>query len=144
MMKAIVEIFLLGMMTLGLHAETAAWLTHFGDAKKKAKAEDKRLLMLFTGSDWCPYCIKWEKEVFSKPEFLEFAKANAVLLLVDFPEKRPLAKAQQRANDALSEKFNIEMYPTVVALDSSGKKIGAFTYAEGGVPAFVAQFNKLK
>jgi thioredoxin-related protein len=51
---------------VGLRAETGEWLTDFSAAKKKAKEENKPILMLFTGSDWCPWCIKWEKEAFSQ------------------------------------------------------------------------------
>jgi thioredoxin-related protein len=131
-MKKLIATLLLLTLTLGLRAESGEWLTDFSAAKKKAKDENKPLLMLFTGSDWCPYCIQWEKEAFSKPEFKEYAKKNLVLLMVDFPEKKKLPKAQQKANDALLDKFKVEEYPTVIMLDSNGKKLGKFNYEEGG------------
>lgn len=130
-MKKFFATLLIFAMTLAVRAD-AQWLTDFSAAKKKAKDENKPILMLFTGSDWCPYCIKWEKEAFSKPEFQDYAKTNLVLLFVDFPDKKPLPKAQARANDALQTRFKIEEYPTVVMLDSNGKKLGSFNYEEGG------------
>jgi thioredoxin-related protein len=140
-MKKFIATFLLLAFTFGLRAETGEWLTDFSAAKKKAKEENKPLLMLFTGSDWCPYCIQWEKEAFSKPEFQDYAKKNLVLLLVDFPEKKKLPKAQLRANEALQDKFKIEEYPTVVILDSNAKKLGKFNYTEGGPKALLGKIE---
>ena len=119
------------------------WLTDFSAAKKQAAAEDKRMLVLFTGSDWCPHCVQWQKEVFSKDEFKEWAKKNAVLVLVDFPEKKKLSKAQERANDALKDKFNVEEFPEVVVLDSKGNKVSRFGYQEGGFEPFRAKAERL-
>src|SRR5690242_6680375 len=89
--------FFAGVARVG--AEEGEWMTDLAAAKKKAKAEDRRVLLLFTGSDWCPMCKVWDKEVFENPEFLSYAKTNLALVMVDFPEKRPLPRAQQRAND---------------------------------------------
>lgn len=118
-------------------------MTDFEAAKKKAKEENKKVLMLFTGSDWCAYCIKWEKEVFKKAEFAERTK-DYVLLMVDFPEEKPLPREQQKANDALLDKFNIKMYPTVMVLNSKGKKLGKFNFMEGGIEPFFAKLNSIK
>ena len=143
-MKKLIGILLLCAMALAARAEGGTWLTDFAEAKKKARAGDKRLVMLFTGSDWCAYCIKWEKEVFSTTHFQDYAKANLVLLMVDFPEKKPLPKPQKKANDALFDKYKIEMYPTVVVLDSKGKKTKSFNYTEGGPQAFLGKLDAAK
>src|ERR1051325_3998342 len=143
MKKFFITLLLLA-LTLGLRAETSDWLTDFSAAKKKAKEENKPILMLFTGSDWCPYCIKWEKEAFSQTEFTEYAQKNLVLLLVDFPNKKPLPKAQQKANDALLDKFKVEEYPTVVMLDSKAKKIGSFNYVEGGPKVLLGKIDSTR
>src|SRR6266478_4278624 len=81
------------------------WLTDLPKAQAKAKEEKKLVLMDFTGSDWCGFCIKLNKEVFSKPEFTEYAKKNLVLVEVDFPTKKELSAAQKKANAALKEKY---------------------------------------
>ena len=143
-MKKLIATFLLLTLTLGLRAETSEWLTDFSAAKKKAKEENKPVLMLFTGSDWCPWCIKWEKEAFSKSDFKDYAKKNLVLLFVDFPDKKPLPKAQQRANDALQQKYKIDGYPTVVMLDSNGKTLGSFGYEEGGAKTLLGQIESTR
>jgi thioredoxin-related protein len=143
-MKKVFATLLLLAFTLGMRAETGDWLTDFSAAKKKAKEENKPVLMLFTGSDWCPWCIKWEKEAFSTPEFKEYAKKNLVLLLVDFPDKKPLPKAQQRANDALQQKYKIDGYPTVVMVDSAGKKLSSFGYEEGGPKVLLGRIDSTR
>jgi thioredoxin-related protein len=140
-MKKLIATLLLVTFVVGLHAESGEWLTDFSVAKKKAKEENKPILALFTGSDWCPWCIKWEKEAFSQPEFKNYARTNLVLLFVDFPDKKPLPKAQARANEVLQQKFKIEEYPTVVMLDSNGKKLGSFNYLEGGPKVLFAKIE---
>lgn len=131
-------------LALCVHAESGNWLTNFADAKKKASEENKRVVMLFTGSDWCSWCIKWNREVFSKSDFQDYANKNLVLLMVDFPQEKKLSKAQERANDVLQSKYKIEGYPTVVVLDSHGKKLGSFGYTEGGPKAFFQKLESLK
>jgi len=124
------------------HAVEADWMTKFPDAKKKAKEENKRVLILFTGSDWCPMCKLWDKEVFDDPAFQSYAKTNLVLVMADFPEKRPLPRAQQRANDALRDKYDPKEFPEAVLLDSNAKKvIGRLRYEPGGLPRFLKFLN---
>src|SRR5213083_3508571 len=81
-------------------AEEAQWLTDLPKAQAKAKEEKKLVMLDFTGSDWCGWCIKLNKEVFSKPEFAEYAKKNLVLVEVDFPRHKDLTEEQKKANDA--------------------------------------------
>jgi thioredoxin-related protein len=131
-MKKLFAALLLCALALTARAHQGNWLTNFDEAKKKAAAENKPILALFTGTDWCPTCNKWEKDAFNTPEFQTYAETNLVLLLVDFPEKKKLPKAQQKANDKLKDKLDVEEFPQVVIVNPKGKKIGTFTYAEGG------------
>lgn len=126
----------------------SGWLHDYEAAKKQAKAEDKPILINFTGSDWCGWCIKIEKEIFSKEEFRTYAKENLVLMEVDFPEKKKnIAKqtAEVKAqNKKLDKEFAIEGYPTIYLLSAEGKKISEeIGYREGGANAYVAHLKKL-
>ena len=118
------------------------WLTKFDDAVAKAKAENKQVLMDFTGSDWCGWCIKLDREVFSTPEFQEFAQKNLVLLKVDFPRRKELPGGEKAQNEALAKKYEIEGYPTIVVLNPNGQKAGQLGYVEGGPKAFLAELTK--
>jgi thioredoxin-related protein len=123
-------------------AAEADWMTDMSAAKKKAKAENKRILILFTGSDWCPMCKIWDKEVFENPDFISYASTNLVLVMADFPEKRPLPRAQQRANDALRDKYDPKEFPEAVVLDPNGKKVvGRLRYEPGGLPRMIKFLN---
>src|SRR5438128_6685853 len=89
-------------------AEELQWMTDLPKAQAKAKAENKLVMMDFTGSDWCGWCIKLNKEVFSKPEFAEYAKKNLVLVEVDFPTKKKQSPELKKANEGLQEKYKVD------------------------------------
>jgi protein disulfide-isomerase len=100
--------------------------------------------MDFTGSDWCGWCIMLDKEVFSKPEFKEYANKNLVLLELDFPRMKQMPPETVKQNEQLLMKYGIQGFPTVVVFDSSGKPLGALGYQQGGAEAFIAQLEKLR
>ena len=125
-------------------AESLTWLTDLPKAQAQAKTEKKLVMLDFTGSDWCGWCIKLNKEVFSQPEFAEYAKMNLVAVELDFPNKKKLSAEQKKANDALAQKYDIKGYPTIIVLDSAGKKVGELGYLKGGPKAFIAELEKLK
>ena len=120
------------------------WLTDLPKAQAKATTENKLVMLDFTGSDWCGWCIKLNKEVFSKPEFAEYAGKNLVLVEVDFPRGKKQSEELKKANTALQEKYKVEGYPTIVVLSSEGKKVGELGYQPGGPKAFIAELDKLK
>ena len=128
----------------GVNAAASEWLTDLPKAQAKAKEEKKMVLLDFTGSDWCGWCIKLHKEVFSMPEFAEYAKKNLVLVEVDFPNKKKQSAELKKANDALQKKYSIEGYPTIIVLNGEGKKIGKLGYMPGGPKAFIAELEKVK
>jgi len=120
------------------------WMTDLSLAKTKAKAEKKLVMLDFTGSDWCGWCIRLNKEVFSKPEFAEYAAKNLVLVEVDFPRKKQQTEEMKKANQTLQEKYDIKGYPTIIVLNGAGSKIGETGYMEGGPKAFIAELDKIK
>jgi thioredoxin-related protein len=123
---------------------TATWLTDFETAQARARSERKLLLIDFTGSDWCPPCILLNRQVFSQPEFAEYAGQHLVLLEVDFPRGKKQSAEQKAANEKLAERFGIDGFPTVIVLDSDGKKIGELGYMPGGSKAFIAALDALR
>lgn len=104
----------------------AEWGTDFEKAKSKAKAEQKLVLVNFSGSDWCAPCIKMKKNIFEQAVFTDYADANLVLVHADFPRKKQnkLDKAQQTHNDALAAKYNPKgTFPLTLLLDAEGKVV---------------------
>ncbi len=120
------------------------WLTDLPQAQAKAKAENKMVLLDFTGSDWCPWCIRLKNEVFSQPEFTAYANKNLVLVEVDFPRQKPQSREQKQVNQQLAGQYHVEGYPTVIVLDSRGQKIGESGYAAGGPKPYIAMLEAMK
>lgn len=121
----------------------SGWLTDFEQAKKSAAENNRPILVDFSGSDWCGWCIKLDKEVFSKEEFKKYATDNLVLLLVDFPRRKEQSAEQKRANNALAEKYNIEGFPTVLLLDAKGNELARTGYRPGGAGEYVKHLMDL-
>lgn len=108
-----------------------AWTSDYAAAVASAKKADKPVLVLFTGSDWCPPCMYMERNVFPSKEFAAFAEKNLVLVKVEFLRNSPQPDAVRAANSALAEKFGIEGFPTTVILSPDGKEIARRV---GGAP----------
>ncbi|MDD2708900.1 MAG: thioredoxin family protein [Verrucomicrobiae bacterium] len=123
--------------------DTSRWMTDYDKALAIAKAEKKFLLMDFSGSDWCGWCVRLEEEVFSKGAFKAYAKKNLVLLLVDFPKTKPLPADLRKQNESLAAKHGIEGFPTVVILNSDGEKAGQTGYVKGGPSAFIRELDSI-
>ena len=120
------------------------WSEDYDKALAQAKADKKLVLLDFTGSDWCGWCIKLDKEVFSQAEFAEYAKKNLVLVELDFPRSKEQSKELKAQNTKLQGEFKIQGYPTIIVLNSEGKKVGELGYQPGGPKAFIAELDKLK
>lgn len=120
-------------------AHAGDYLTDFEEGKKKATAEKKALLVKFTGSDWCPPCIKLQKEVFAKRSFRKGVEKDFVIVVLDYPSKKKLPKAQTAANKKVAEQYKIDSYPTVMLMDSNGKTFKSFSgYNGSGAKTYLA------
>lgn len=124
-------------------AEVFKWETDMEVAKKRAKEENKKILVDFTGSDWCGWCIKLKKEVFDKPEFQEYAQKNLVMLELDFPRKKELPAKEKEQNDKLSEEYQVEGFPTILVINARGKELARTGYVEGGPAKYVEHLKEL-
>ncbi len=129
---------------LPLHAGGEGWVTDFESAKKTATDEKKDLLLDFTGSDWCGWCIKLNDEVFSKDPFKAGTKDKFVLVELDFPRKKELDAPLKKQNEALQEKFQIQGFPTILLCDASGKPYAKTGYKPGGPESYVTHLNELR
>jgi thioredoxin-related protein len=121
-------------------ASSQNWLTDIDKAKQTALKENKPIILVFQGSDWCASCIKLNTEVWSTPEFIDYANEHFVMLKADFPKKKAnaLDPKQQEHNDKLAEKYNTGGYfPFVVVLDKFGKVLGTTGYKNVGPVEYI-------
>jgi thioredoxin-related protein len=123
--------------------ETLPWLTDLPQAQVQARTEGKWVLIHFSGSDWCGWCMKLHKDVFQKAEFASYAKSNLVLVSVDFPKRKPQPPAVQQANQKLAAQYQVQGPPTLIVLDSQGRLLGKLNYGNGGTKAFIAEMEKV-
>ncbi|MDC1406006.1 thioredoxin family protein [Akkermansiaceae bacterium] len=135
------------LLALTVSLSTAAgegWMTDFEAAKQKAAAENKDLLVDFTGSDWCGWCIKLVDEVFKHDAFKQGAADNFVLVELDFPQdKSKLDEATQKKNEMLQKKYSIQGFPTILLLDDQGRPYAQTGYQAGGPEKYLTHLDGL-
>lgn len=113
------------------------WHTNLEDALKIAKEEDKPVLLQFSGSDWCKWCIKLNDEVLFTKDFANWAKDNIVLVNLDFPRTIPQTDEVKVYNNNLKNKYRIKGFPTVLLLDNNANVVLQTGYQPGGPAAYI-------
>ncbi len=130
-------------ITLNANAQAPAggngrWLVDYAKARDVAKQLKRPLLIDFTGSDWCGWCVKLEEEVFTRKEFQTWAKERVVLLKIDFPRRTPLPPLVAATNQKLAQQFAVSGYPTVLLVDpESETSLRKWGYFAGGPQKWV-------
>ena len=100
------------------------WTDDFAAARKESQKSGRPILLLFTGSDWCPYCVKLKKNVLDTAAFRTFAKDGVVLFYADFPRGTKLPEKLKTQNAELAKKYGIRGLPTTVIVSPKGKEMG--------------------
>jgi thioredoxin-related protein len=143
MKKILLFLFLLT-TTLGFSQN---WKTNLEEAKSTASAENKNILLIFSGSDWCGPCIKLDKYIWQSDAFKKESAKKWILVRADFPKKKAnqLSTELTSTNRILAEKYNKEgNFPLVVLLDSTGKVIGKTGYANVEPEDYIAILHSLE
>jgi protein disulfide-isomerase len=145
-MKKLLLPFLAGLLAFAFTARAElAWGTDLPAALTQAKKENKLVVMDFTGSDWCGWCIKLKKEVFDTPEFAKYAKDKLILVEVDFPSKKKQTDELKKANKKLQDKYGADGFPTIVVLNGDGKQVWKQVgYMPGGPKAWTEKLDDAK
>ncbi|MFT4176213.1 MAG: thioredoxin family protein [Luteolibacter sp.] len=120
------------------------WTSDFPAAQKEAREQKKDLLLDFTGSDWCGYCIKLNEEVFKTDVFKAAVKDKFVLVEIDFPQdESKISEQTKKQNQELARKYPIEGYPTIILCDAEGRPYAVTGYQQGGAEPYVKNLEKL-
>lgn len=147
-MRAFILCFFALLIVVGVNAQAPAptWNTDLASALQQAKANNKPVLAVFSGSDWCKPCIMLQREVFDQPEFAQYAKDRLVLARFDFPrsKKNKLPASQIKLNEQAAAQLNQEgAFPLVVLLSPAGKVLAKTGYRPGGPATYDAYLTQL-
>ena len=126
---------LLTVFTVGLFAQGLQWQQNYDEALRLSKESGKPVFAFFTGSDWCGWCIKLDREILSKRDMVKYLNDNFILFKADFPRRNPPPKEVMMKNRALMAKFGVRGYPTIIITDASGNAMGKTGYMKGGPAA---------
>ena len=145
-MKTIkIALFMLSLFSVGiLSAADKIWLTDFDQAKKEAAKRNLPILVEFSGSNWCKWCIRLDQEVFSTKAFKDYAKDNFILLFIDFPTDGSLSQEQMKKNQELADRYQAYTFPTILILDKDGKEMARGGYMPGGSEAYINYLKAIK
>lgn len=127
-------------------ASGPAWTSSLPAALAQAKASQRPVLAVFSGSDWCKPCMMLKQEVFDQPEFASYAQDKFVLARFDFPrnKKNRLDASQTKLNEDAAAQLNKEgSFPAVVLLSPEGKILARTGYRPGGATAYDAYLTQL-
>jgi len=149
-MKKIVVIALLFIGSIAGQAQELKWETNMENAVQVSMKTKKPLLLFFTGSDWCGWCMRLQNEVLKTPEFAAWAKKNVVLVELDFPRRTPQDPAIQQQNNELQQMFQVQGYPKVWFVNPTKKdgkinldKLGDSGYVAGGPSVWLAGADQI-
>jgi len=136
--------FILGFL-LSCQKELASntWSEDWVSVTTLAQETQKPILINFTGSDWCVWCKRLDKEVFSQKTFQQYAQDNLILFKADFPSKIPQSKEIKDQNASLQKKYKIKGYPTIMLVNAEGEVIARTGYQKGGASAYVRHLESL-
>lgn len=145
---ALVVLLIIGSYTAT--AQDQVWYDNLDKAMEVSNKTKKPMMLFFTGSDWCGWCIRLQKEVFKTPEFTAWAKDNVVLVELDFPRRKQLAPEIRTQNMQLQQTFGVQGYPTVWFAKGTKKdgkvnfeQLGRTGYVAGGPSAWLTGANQI-
>lgn len=114
------------------------WLTNYQEAVKQAQASSKPIFILFTGTGWCPACMKLEREVLKSPQFAQAIANKFIFIKADLPPggmgTTPLS--------FLMTRYNVDSFPTIVVIDATGQRLFNVDYKMGGPEAYIQEINQ--
>ena len=143
--RVAVVLALLSVVALAQPAAAAkGWIEDVAKAQAQAEKEGKDLLMDFTGSDWCGWCTKLKKEVFTQEPFATEAPKKFVFVMLDFPRRRKMPASVKAQNAEWRDKLGVRGYPTIILADAKGRPYGKTGYRRGGSEKYMEHLNELQ
>lgn len=149
-MKKMVMVAILVLFAVSANSQDLKWYTDVKEASEVSIKNKKPMMLFFTGSDWCGWCIRLQKEVFQTPDFAKWASENVVLVELDFPRRKQLSAELTKQNNDLGQVFGIRGYPTAWLVTPSKvndqisfDRLGSIGYVAGGPTAWIKQVSTI-
>ena len=150
MKNTIFLILFLAVQNLSSQTQELKWHTDLKEAINISMTENKPLLLFFTGSDWCGWCVRLKNEVFNYDEFKKWSDKNVVLVELDFPRRKQQLENIKQQNRELASMFGVSGYPTVWLVNPQIKdsskinlfKLGKLGYVAGGTNKWISEAEK--
>jgi hypothetical protein len=112
------------------------------EAFRLSEESNYPVLLIFSGSDWCSPCIRFEKKILSDILFQDFARQNMILLNADFPQRRALSPEIQKQNDRLAEKYNPNgIFPHLVLIYPRSSRAIYLSYSKQTAAEFISELR---
>lgn len=147
-MKKLIVALVLFAGSFAVEAQELVWETNVTKAMEVSNKTKKPMLLFFTGSDWCGWCIRLQKEVLKTPEFAVWAKKNVILVELDYPRRAAQTPEIKKQNEELQQAFGIQGFPTIHFANGTTKEgkvnfegLGSTGYVAGGPSAWLAVAN---
>ncbi|CAM3593713.1 thioredoxin fold domain-containing protein [Flavobacterium gelidilacus] len=138
-MKKILFILFVTLSSILVQAqEDLIWHTDMAKASELSMKEKKPLMLFFTGSDWCGWCIRLQNEVFKKDEFTKWAKENVILVELDYPRRTPQDQSIKQQNQQMQQIFQVRGYPTIWLVNPEKTDDGKVNLSALGSTGYVA------
>ncbi len=131
------------MSSPSVYGKEISWMDNYPQAIKLAQEKSKPIVLFFTGSDWCAWCVKLEKEVFESTEFTTEIDDKLIFVKLDYPMKKQLEAKLKEQNEKLKARFYIRSFPTVIILSPDEKTIGITGYRAGGGKQYAEHIMKM-
>ncbi|MCD6181862.1 MAG: thioredoxin family protein [Candidatus Cloacimonetes bacterium] len=137
----LLALFILPLLAEKVEHEGLTWYTTIEEGQAQM-TEGKTLFLLFTGTDWCPWCVKLQDEILYQEEFKAYAAENLVFVKLNFLRKTQLPKAVVDYNMKQLNAYHVRGFPTVLLYNADGEKVGTTGYIQGGPQKFLRQLNE--
>lgn len=90
------------------------WETDYAAALRKAK-QDKKLVMVDVYTDWCGWCKKLDREVYTDKN-VQAKLAKSFIAVKINPER-------SSKNQKIADGFGVRGFPNIIFVDADGKKL---------------------
>ena len=102
------------------------------------------VLLVFSGSDWCSNCIRFNREVLTDSVFLKYTRDKLSVYKADFPQRKKLTKETIQFNENLAEQYNSNgQFPYILLFDKDHKLVSGIPYSHQDSKTFIEQLDLL-